>query len=538
MKVTVILTSYNHGKFLRESIESVLAQTYQDFEFIIVDDCSTDSSWNIICEYKDKYPELVTIRHSYNWGAGNVEDTVLNYATGDYIAIHHSDDIWENQKLEKQVGFLLSHPNYGAVFTNAQCIDDEGNNYDENGFYQDLFSVENRSRQQWLRYFFEYGNCLCHPSILIKKSIYVENNFFKKGMRQIPDFVKWISVCKKYEIFVLPERLVKFRVHSEGKNTSGMRADTQIRSTVELYWMLNEYRDIKEKKEFLKIFPEADTFCRGKEFVPEYALGKICTQPNVQPYTRLFGETLLFEVLNDPEKAKILQVQYDYKGQDLIGETGKYDIFGILPKAFEQVRSIYYDCGNGWEVEKRISEKYTINDKIEFDMKAQIEIGDKKNHRIKFRFDPAEGIMVRVKITQILVNAREVTVYTGENAIDRIDGEDIFINLDPIYSFEEEIMEEIANIEIKGYMYRLTGDEIGALVTDHMYKNRELFYKIKDYEKKVERLENVVKENSDYKTRIERLEMELKQLDAELQQIKAGKIYKFSQKMGSLLPGK
>ena len=94
MKISVILTSYNHEKFLRQSIESVLDQTYQDFEFIIVDDCSTDHSWKIICEYKDRYPQIIAIRHDYNWHGGSIDDAVRNYASGDYIAVHHSDDIW------------------------------------------------------------------------------------------------------------------------------------------------------------------------------------------------------------------------------------------------------------------------------------------------------------------------------------------------------------------------------------------------------------------------------------------------------------
>lgn len=194
MRLTVILTSYNHEKFLAQSIESVLNQSYQNYEFIIVDDFSTDSSWDIICRYKEKYPKIITIRHEYNWGGGTVEDVVLKYATGDYIALHHSDDVWEKDKLQKQIDIIENNPAYAAVFTNACAIDDEGKEYDDkNGFYYKLFSVENRSRYEWLNHFFYNGNCLCHPSILIKKSVYEEDGF-RKGLKQIPDFVKWIGM--------------------------------------------------------------------------------------------------------------------------------------------------------------------------------------------------------------------------------------------------------------------------------------------------------------------------------------------------------
>ena len=155
MKISVILTSYNHEKYIRQSIESVLNQTYRNFEFIIVDDCSTDSSWNIICEYQEKYPSIITIRHDYNWHGGTVEDIVKNVATGDYIALHHSDDVWELDKLKKQVSAMNEHPECVAIFTNARAIAEDGSLYqDRAGFYYNLFQTKNRSRQELLNYYF------------------------------------------------------------------------------------------------------------------------------------------------------------------------------------------------------------------------------------------------------------------------------------------------------------------------------------------------------------------------------------------------
>ena len=107
-------------------------------------------------------------------------------------------------------------------------------------------------------------------------------------------------------VYVIPERLVKFRIHNEGKNTSGMRADTQVRSTVELNLMLQEYAAIQEKEEFLRIFPEAKKYSTEDFFCAEYAFGRICTQEGMPSYTRIFGVQLLYDVLNDTEKAKII----------------------------------------------------------------------------------------------------------------------------------------------------------------------------------------------------------------------------------------
>lgn len=488
MKITVILTSYNHEKFLKQSIDSILNQTYKDIELIIVDDCSTDQSWEIICEYKKQYPEIITLRHEFNWGGGTVEDTVKNYASGDYIAVHHSDDVWEIDKLQKQIEVIKEHPECVAVFTNAVAINDEGEIYeDKNGFYYDLFSVENRSREEWLHHFFYNGNCLCHPSILIKKSIYEEDGFFRKGLRQIPDFVKWIQICKKHEIYVIPDKLVKFRIHAEGKNTSGMRADTQIRSSVELFLMLNEYLDIREKDEFVKIFPEAKKYCEGNFFSTEYVLGRICTEPGMPPYTRIFGNQLLYRVLNIPEQAQIISEQYHYSYRDFIVNNGKYDIFGMLPPLFEQTRTLYWDCGHGFNEKDSIYELYTLSESVGFKLCFSLKSGYKKEIK-NLRFDPCEGIMSRVKLMNVLVNGISVEAI-AENALLSDKTGDVFITLDPIYTIsipKELVGAETIEVRLEGMLQRLSDNEIAEYVTKNAYEKRDEIY---DYQKKLYQIE-------------------------------------------------
>ena len=476
MNLTVILTSYNHENVLRESIDSVLRQTYQNFQFIIVDDCSTDRSWDIICEYKNRYPEIMTIRHDYNWGGGVVEDTVKKYATGDYIAIHHSDDVWEKDKLSRQVEIFYNQPDCAAVFTNAIAIDDQGNNYkDEQGFYYHLFAVQNRSRHEWLNYFFYKGNCLCHPSILVKKSVYEEDGFFRKGLKQIPDFVKWIQICKKHEIYVLPEALVKFRIHSNGKNTSGMSAITQIRSTIELFLMLDEYRKIEDREEFLKIFPEAKEFCNGNYFTTEYVLGRLCTQKGMPSYTRMYGIQLLYEVLNKQDDARQIKEDYNYTEKSFREENGKYDIFGILPKGFEQKRTLYYDLGNGFNSDECIRQNFILEKKEAFEMSCTIVFSSDQSLK-KLRFDPGEEVMLKVKIRQVLINGCEAAFYP-ENALNSVNDEDFFVTLDPIYNIAIpddciKSTDNEANVIIRGTVTRLSDEEIGELATILLYDIR------------------------------------------------------------------
>jgi len=146
-RVSIVLTSYNHEKYIRESIESVLNQTYSDFNLYILDDASTDNSWNIINSYSD--PRLHGFRSEINQSF-DLRSISPDQIPSEYIAVHHSDDVWEPSKLEKQVEFLDNNPDIIAAFTHVQVIDEEGNPYiDEEGFYHKVFEQPNRSRHEW-----------------------------------------------------------------------------------------------------------------------------------------------------------------------------------------------------------------------------------------------------------------------------------------------------------------------------------------------------------------------------------------------------
>ncbi len=164
-KVSVILTSYNHEKYIREAIDSVLGQTLTDFELIIWDDASNDASWNIINGYTD--PRVRAFRNEERRRAAyGLNKAISEMALGEYIAVHHSDDIWERDKLAKQVTFLDEHPECGAVFTNITAIGEDSKTIkNKRNFYNRKFEQPNRTRFEWLHFFFHRGNALCHPII-------------------------------------------------------------------------------------------------------------------------------------------------------------------------------------------------------------------------------------------------------------------------------------------------------------------------------------------------------------------------------------
>jgi len=329
IKVSVILTSYNHAKYLRESIDSVLNQTFADFELIILDDASVDQSWDIIQSYSD--PRIKPLKNIENKRSTlGVNKTIQEIAQGEYIAIHHSDDIWESNKLEKQVAFLIKNPQIGAVFSRAHIIGEDGKPLDDKSQpYYSVFDQPNRSRYEWLNFFFYHGNALCHPSVLIRKACYDDCGLYRYGLAQLPDFDMWIRLCLKYDIHVLEEKLVRFRVRSGELNSSGDRADVRIRQQFEYLQIYNNYLAMKLPDEIIKVFPTAKKFFNPEGFDINFSLGMVFLEANKFNTTNLFALQLLFDALNKPDQAKKIFELYGFGPKDFMELSTKYDVFSV-----------------------------------------------------------------------------------------------------------------------------------------------------------------------------------------------------------------
>lgn len=325
-KVSIILTSYNHAKYLRDCIDSVLCQTFSDFELIIWDDVSTDNSWDVICQYLDQ--RIKTFRNQENMRTPfGMNKAISEIARGQYIAIHHSDDVWEPTKLAKQVAFLDSHPDIGAVFTWVDVIGENGEPLSAGShYYQTCFNTANRTRQKWLNALF-YGNTLCHPTVLIRRHCYEQCGPYRYGLTQLADHDMWIRLCLKYEIHVLQEKLVRFRVRDNEANTSGIRRDTQLRSITEFYFLLQNYLKISSFEELVLVFPESqEYYCSDDTLVP-FGLARVFLSEKLSPWAHLFGLNILYDMMRQDDLREKLRHRYGFGINDLNALAGQYDVF-------------------------------------------------------------------------------------------------------------------------------------------------------------------------------------------------------------------
>lgn len=121
--ITIITPNYNCERFIDQTIKSVLAQTYSDWEMIIIDDCSTDNSYQIALEYASKDSRIKVIRNEVNSGAAVSRNNALDIAKGEYIAFLDSDDLWESDKLEMQLKFMQEN-NCDFCYSRYDLIDE------------------------------------------------------------------------------------------------------------------------------------------------------------------------------------------------------------------------------------------------------------------------------------------------------------------------------------------------------------------------------------------------------------------------------
>ena len=325
-RISVILSSLNHTKFIAGAIQSVLDQSFTDFELFIIDDCSEDNSWEVIQGFADS--RIIAIRNPVRTRAAfGFNDVIRHHAKGEFIAIHHSDDAWLPEKLEKQLAFMDAHPEVGATFTRVSLIDEAGMPFTDSAhFYHSTFKQHNRSRLEWLRHFFLEGNCLCHPSILARRQALFDAGLYDRRLGQITDFDLWVRLCLCHEIHILDEVLTQFRIRSGEANQSGDKLETYIRGRNEWLVVLGRFLRLQEETDFFAVFPEIRYRSQLNENILPFLLAQRAIETETD-FKVFFGLTLLYELLESETGASLIHDKYGFSFSDLIALSAQVDTF-------------------------------------------------------------------------------------------------------------------------------------------------------------------------------------------------------------------
>lgn len=315
--VSVLMSAYNHEKYVAKTVESVLNQTYKNIEFLVADDCSTDHTCSELLKYEKKIDEI----HLFDENACGRLNFLSSIARGKYIAIINSDDEWEKNKIQKQVCYMENHPEISACFTGVQCIDEN-----DEPLELDLFLNQNMKKESWMRQFYMYGNCLAHPSVLIRTEIYQKlQNSGISMFRQLPDYWMWVKLVQKYEIHVLEQELVKFRMHESGNNanTSARTEENGIRHCNEERYLWYDSFKKMDNFYFKKVFSK-DLIYQNARSDEEILCEKFFVLKNSNKvYLRQAALFFLYDICKNERVVSILREQYKYQYADIYELSGK-----------------------------------------------------------------------------------------------------------------------------------------------------------------------------------------------------------------------
>lgn len=202
--ISVLLPVYNAERYLRTAIESVLVQTYDNFELLVLDDGSDDNSLSILREYETK-DDRVRIISRENKGLAVTLNQLISEASGKYLARMDADDICLPQRFEKQVAFLDSHPNHVVVGTRILLIDDEG--------LPLATMIDKFSHTEIKDDLLKGVIALCHPATMLRADEIRAVGGYNTELQCAQDYDLWLRVSERGKLANLPEALVKYRQH-------------------------------------------------------------------------------------------------------------------------------------------------------------------------------------------------------------------------------------------------------------------------------------------------------------------------------------
>jgi glycosyltransferase involved in cell wall biosynthesis len=211
-KVSVVVPTFNRAGLLKETVESILAQTYTDFELIIVDNMSVDGTEEYIAGLVDpriryfRHPNCGVIAVNRNYG--------IRQARGEYVALCDDDDLWLPEKLQEQVQVLEGKPDLAMCYTNATVFDASG--------VIDNWMMKKKVFLAHYRHLL-LGNFIPNSTVLVRRDLLAEFGYLDEDPRNmaVEDYKMWLKIASKFELFYVDSPLIRYRVHN-GANSKNL----------------------------------------------------------------------------------------------------------------------------------------------------------------------------------------------------------------------------------------------------------------------------------------------------------------------------
>jgi len=248
--VSVIVPNFNHAPYLHQRIDSILAQSYQDFELILLDDCSMDNSRDIILSYKEN-PRVTHIEfNEQNSGTTFKQwEKGIELASGNYIWIAESDDWAETDFLKKVVNEFEKLPNVGLIYTASRLIDAEGNITYKNPQPDELEKIEYTGKT-FISSKLSSSNSIWNASMMMfRKSLFpnhIQRQLFV-NMKYCGDWFFYVLIAENTNVLEIKQTLNNFRVHSKNVSSAAEMSGATFLEGLDIYQYIKGYLTISER---------------------------------------------------------------------------------------------------------------------------------------------------------------------------------------------------------------------------------------------------------------------------------------------------
>lgn len=319
--ISVVMPSYNHAPFVEAAVQSVLAQSFSDFELIIVDDGSTDGSWSILQRFDDP---RISLHLQRNAGPSAALNAGIARARGEFIALMSSDDICHPHRLKTQLEVMRAEP-VDALFSLPRVIDEAGRGRDDEDFPV-FFERTFASSAELFRRLFHQGNFLCAPSAFLRADALRAVGGFRRGSIQLQDFELWARMCPRFQFRLLGERLIQYRVRGDESLSSPKRA---VRTRFELATIYRGFLDNVPAAFLREAFPDVvgvDVSASAEDVELDKSFIFLS---HTDPLVRGIGAERLFSQLDDERLAAKLREERGFGPRDLFRVTDTLDIHNL-----------------------------------------------------------------------------------------------------------------------------------------------------------------------------------------------------------------
>jgi glycosyltransferase involved in cell wall biosynthesis len=341
--ISVVVPTYNHEKYIAAAVTSVVEQTFDDWEAVVLDDGSTDRTGEVVRSFADR---RVRYLRQDNQGPSVTTTTALAACRGEYVALMSGDDVLHPDRLRRQLAAYRQGPTR-LLFAGVEYIDDDGRPL-AGDFHPEILKGAAVGRAGHLERLFFSGPGFYGVTAFTERRVMAECDPYDPALFQTQDHARWVTLLKQYDVEVLPDCLYRFRIRTGWENLSGPQAEKQVRARTELFLVMKSFFDgmpVGLFREAFRAHLVHPDFSSDAEMACEQAFLYLRSG---SPLSQLIGVERLYRLLHEPEGNEVLNRAYHF---DFLSFAELLKTLNVTNLFEGNNSAVLVEQGDGWRPE-------------------------------------------------------------------------------------------------------------------------------------------------------------------------------------------